>query len=177
MSRKGKFALTALGAAAAVVLGGAAPAMAAAPQPHQVTPQLCVSPAGPYTQTSQTGIHISQGAYRAYGQGGGTITVSKGKTVTLSGTLQSTVSADAGVIFAKVSASVGVSVGLSKAVTATSSYSYAVPAGVSQGWVEMGSHGYQIHWEKGHYASPCTWIVDSSGNLSGTTDQVDFTHS
>ncbi|WP_299955380.1 hypothetical protein [uncultured Modestobacter sp.] len=170
MSRKGKSALTALCAAAAIVLGGATPAMAA-----PMSTQACSAP-GTQTQTTQRGIHISKGAYRAYGQGGGTITITKGQTTTTTGTLQTTASVEAGVIFSKVSASVGVSVALSKAVTTTAGYSWTVP-GTGQGWVEMGSYGYQIHWEKGHYNSPCTWVKTSQGDLSGTTSSPDFIHS
>ncbi len=74
----------------------------------------------------------------------------------MSGSLQTTVSADAGVIFAKVSTSVGISVGLSKAVTTDSSYAWTVPKSQGTGYVEMGSHGYRISWRYGSYNSSCS---------------------
>jgi hypothetical protein len=117
------------------------------------SPQRTCAPPG--YLTSQSARYIGNPATREYGRAGGTLSIAQDTTRTISGTLQTTVSADAGVIFAKVSTSVGISVG----------------------WVEMGSHGYQISWRYGSYNSSCNFVTSRSGSLSGVTSNVEFTHS
>jgi hypothetical protein len=87
------------------------------------------------------------------------------------------VSAEAGVIFAQVSTSVGVSVGLSKSVTTTVGYSWPVPASQPTGWLEMGAHGYQINWKYGSYNAHCQFVTTRTGGLSGVSSNVQFAHS
>jgi hypothetical protein len=139
-----------------------------------MSPDVCAPPG---YLTSEAGTYIGNPANRTYGQYPGTITVAKGTTKTVSGSLQTTISADAGVIFAKVSTSVGISVGLSKAVTTNSSYAWTVPRSQATGYVEMGSHGYRITWRYGSYNSACQFVAQRTGQLSGVTPNVEFVHS
>ncbi len=68
---------------------------------------------------------------------GGTITYSKTKTMQVSASMTATVSAEAGVIFAKASTSLGITVGGSKSWTEQWSYSANVPADTK--------HKYRLH--------------------------------
>lgn len=167
----------ALGAASILMAGMAVPANAA-PAPASVVPnsvQVCQS--GSVYSTTQSGRYIGNSGTRVYGKAGGNLSISSGTSTTVSGSLQTTVSAEAGAIFAKASASVGLTVGLSKTVSTTVGYSWTVPSSQPSGWIEMGAHGFQISWEKGHYNSPCTYVRDSTGNLLGATSNVEFSHS
>ncbi|MBB5866813.1 hypothetical protein F4553_000192 [Allocatelliglobosispora scoriae] len=132
---------------------------------------------GTFYYESHTDRYIGNPNTRVYGQAGGTLSISQGQSTTVSGSLQTTVSADAGVVFAKVGTSVGVTVGLSSQVTTTIGYTWTVPSNQSTGWIEMGSHGYQISWYKGYYISPCTWKQSGSGTLLGASKNAQFAHS
>ncbi|MDQ1653858.1 MAG: hypothetical protein QOI35_3058 [Cryptosporangiaceae bacterium] len=112
-----------------------------------------------------------------YGQGGGTLSIAAGKTITVSGSLQGTVSAAAGVVFEQVSVSVSATVSKSSAVTTTNGFSWPVPANQNPGWIEMGAQGYQISWTQGYYRTPCIWVQTDSGTLLGVTPNVRFIHS
>jgi hypothetical protein len=159
--------------AAAMLVTGALSAQAAT-RADLNAPESCGPPGYLTTQSAR---YVGNPATREYGQAGGTLSISRGTTKTISGTLQTTVSADAGVIFASVSTTVGISVGLSKSVTTTAGYTWQVPSSQSVGWVEMGSHGYQISWRYGSYNSSCGFVTSRSGSLSGVTNNVQFAHS
>lgn len=164
-----------------LLLGASGQAFAAAPVPAAVSAgaagtQAC-QPAGTQYNTSQSVSYIANGTSRIYGSAGGTLTIAAGTSKTISGSLQTTASAEAGVVFAKASVSVGVTIGLSKTVTTTNSYSWVVPANQNPGWIELGSAGYQISWTKGTWQSPCTWVQTGSGSILGATSNQYFTHS
>jgi hypothetical protein len=165
----------ALAAVAASMLVVGASEAAQARERANATPQRTCAPPG--YLTTQSARYIGNPATREYGRSGGNLAIEQDITRTISGTLQTTVSADAGVIFAKVSTSVGVSVGLSKSVASAAGYTWRVPSNQSVGWVEMGSHGYQISWRYGSYNSSCGFVTSRSGSLSGATSNVEFTHS
>lgn len=112
-----------------------------------------------------------------YGQGGGTLSIAAGKTITVSGSLQGTATFEAGAIFERVSIAVSATVGRSSAVTTTNTYSWPVPKSQSTGWIEMGAHGYNISWTQGYYRTPCIWVQTDSGTLLGVTPNVRFIHS
>ena len=80
-----------------------------------------------------TNIHSDWAIFRK----GGSITYSKTKTMQVSASVTATVSAEAGVIFAKASTSLGVTVGGSKSWTESWSYSANVPADTK--------HKYRLH--------------------------------
>jgi len=149
----------------------AAPAAPAAPAAASV----CDEPPG--LTTTQTARYIGNPATRTFGPRGTVLAISRGTTTTVSGSLQTTVGAEAGVIFGKVSASIGLTVGLSKAVTVTTTGTWLVPATQPLGWLEMGSHGFQISWSRYHYVTPCRRVTDRRATLLGATSNVQFAHS
>jgi hypothetical protein len=80
-----------------------------------------------------TNVHSDWVSFR----NGGTINYSQTKTMQVSASVTATVSAEAGVIFAKASTSLGVTVGGSKSWTQQWSYSANVPADTA--------HKYRLH--------------------------------
>jgi hypothetical protein len=136
---------------------------------------VCDEPPG--LSTTQTPVYVGNPATRVFGSPGGVLSISVGQTTTVSGSLQTTVTAEAGVIFAKASASVGITIGLSRAVTVTSGFTWTVPANQPHGWVEIGLHGYRINWSRYHYVTPCRQVTDRSGTLVGVTSNIHFGHS
>jgi hypothetical protein len=131
---------------------------------------------GYYWKTNPVYKFVGSGQ-RVYGQSGGTITITKGTTKTISGSITGTTSGEANIIFAKATVSVGVTIGGSYAVTVTNAYSWQVPANQANGWVEMGSAGYRIDWQKGIYQAPCTFVTKGSGVITGVTKSPAFAHS
>lgn len=123
---------------------------------------------------------INSGGYagdsttRTYGAGGGTISISRSESVSFSSSITGTVAAEAGVIFAKASVSVGITIGRTADTTLSKSYSYTVPASQTSGWVEMGFRGYRINYDKGYYASPCTWVSQRKSTIYGVTQNTFF---
>src|SRR5882757_5200308 len=99
MRLKSRRSVTALLTAMCATVLGAQMAAATDTQPGVCSP--------PGYLTSQSAVFVPNTATRVYGQSGGTLSIDKGTTKTVSGSLQTTVSADAGVIFAQVSTSVG----------------------------------------------------------------------
>lgn len=178
MFRKVLVPLSAAALALPLTAAGGGTALASPSNPILVRPHVC-SDGGPVNDyhMSEKGRYIGNRNTRTYGASGGVLSISRGKTVTVTGSLTTTATAEAGVIFAQASASVGVSVGLSKAVTTTVGYTWAVPKTQPEGWVEMGSHGYTVDWTFGHYVSPCTWYVTRRGQVVGATSNVQFAHS
>lgn len=114
---------------------------------------------------------------RTYGQSGGTLSIDVSSSVTTTGTITGTTTAEAGAIFAKASASVGVSIELSKTSTVTRSYRWTVPSTQSVGWVEAGHHSYRISYNKHQIVAPCTDKVVKSNKVLGTTVNIEFKHS
>jgi len=80
-----------------------------------------------------TNVHSDWAVFRK----GGSITYSQTKTMQVSASMTATVSAEAGVVFAKASTSLGVTVGGSKSWTQQWSYSANVPADTQ--------HKYRLH--------------------------------
>jgi hypothetical protein len=152
-------------ASGSIVAVGVAPALA-----------VCDAPPGWNYNTTQVDRYVGNRATRVFGAPGTLLQISRGTTKTVSGELQTTATVEAGVIFAKVSATVGVTVGLSMAVTTTQGGEWLVPATKPSGWFEMGAHGYQINWKKGTYVSPCRFVVADFGSLLGPTSSPYFMH-
>jgi hypothetical protein len=174
INRGGLFA-GAMAAATLIAVSGSVLAAAPAQAASVITPQVCET--GTFYNEHHSATYVGNGNTKVYGQGGGTLSISSGKTITVSGSLQGTVSAAAGVVFEQVSVSVSATVGRSSAVTTTNGYSWAVPKSQSTGWIEMGAHGYNISWTHGYYRTPCIWVQTDSGTLLGTTSNVQFIHS
>jgi hypothetical protein len=160
-----RIGLVAVLASASIVAVGVAPALA-----------VCDAPPGWSYHTTQVDRYVGIPTTRVYAGPGTTIQFSRGTTKTVQGSLQTTGIAEAGTILSKVSASVGVPVGLIKVVTTPSTVSWLVPATKPIGWLEMGARGYQINWQKGQYVAPCRFVVASSGTLLGATSRPSFLH-
>lgn len=176
-------ALLATGAIAVPSIANAAPAPSAvctdfgAPAGATTEAVTPASSSPTYFHTSETSVYIGDTSTRIYGAPGGTLGIQKAKAWTASGSITGTTTADAGVVFANVSASVGVTVGLSRTTTTTVSYTWTVPTNVSSGWVEVGGHGYKITYDKGHYVSPCTWVSVQRNTVYGVTSNTYFMNS
>jgi hypothetical protein len=82
-----------------------------------------------YTFTSISKSTRPTDVYSAYITGPGTITYNENETANVAATASATVSAEAGVVFAKASTSIGVSVTAGRSWTAGFSYSLEVPSG------------------------------------------------
>jgi len=122
-------------------------------------------------------VYIGDRDTRTYGSGGGTITIEKGESVETGGSLSATTTAEAGVVFAKASVSVGVTISKSWSTSLSKSYSWTVPSARTSGWIEMGSVGYKITYERGHYKSPCTWVSEKKDTITGVTKNLWFVNS
>lgn len=91
-------------------------------------------------------------------EAGMTASYSKSATATLSASMTATVSAEAGIVFAKASASLGVTVGGSYARTQTWTYtSRPVPSG-KEGRLVMYHEGRRFTVVKKVLRSPCTYV-------------------
>jgi len=141
--------LLSLTVAGVMALASMAPASAAEPDapPTDVEPfaVTCPVPDGgwpaPVVTLSnyKSDVYIS-GSLRVYGTGPATLSMSSGRSSTVTGTVGGSVSAEGSAIFAKVSATVSGSVAKSKTVTTQSTYSITVPSGKSM-YIEVGAHG------------------------------------
>jgi len=90
-----------------------------------------------------------------YLRGPGTITYSKTATSTVNASITGTTSAEAGVIFAKASVSLAVSVGASYSKSDTWSYAATVPAGKAMR-LQQYKEGRAFTVRKYHIVPPCT---------------------
>lgn len=90
-----------------------------------------------------------------YLRGPGTITYTSSTTATASASMTATVSAEAGIVFAKASASLGVTVGASWSKTGTWSYTKPVPAGTTARLV-MWHEARKFTVKKSRVVAPCT---------------------
>jgi hypothetical protein len=166
-----------LAAAAALV-----PTTADAHTDKDVLPQVC-NPGGksPYYKFSGKKLtYLRARDGRIYGQSGVTLSISKGVSKTIGGSVTGTGSAEAGVIFAKASVSLAISVQYSRTTTTTFGASWTVPKSQPTGWLEVGTNnGYTFRWKRYHYRSPCTVVVDAHGTAKGPkrTAALFFKHS
>lgn len=107
-------------------------------------------------------IYMASKGSRVYGDRGVTLSISKGVSHTISGQITGTVSVEAGVLFAKASASLAVTVGASVTTTTNIGGSWKVTQKV--GWLEVGTlHGYSFSWTKFHYRAPCKKVTEGKG--------------
>ena len=91
---------------------------------------ICDSPNAIYSISNRAYTYYPTNVYSAWAsfRHGGTINYSQTKTMTVSASVTATVSAEAGIIFAKASTSLGITVGGSYAKSSTWSYTASVPA-------------------------------------------------
>ena len=103
------------------------PVIAAAPASAR---PICDTPYATYSITGKSFTYYPTNVYSAWAsfRKGGTINYSSAKTLSVSASVTATVSAEAGVIFAKASTSLGITVGGSYSHSKTWSYTANVPA-------------------------------------------------
>ena len=156
-----------------VLVAVPAAAVVAAPSSYA----YCTDVGNVYYTTSQTPTYRGDYDTRTYGRSGGTLTIALGESVTTGGSITGTTSAEAGVIFAKASVSVGVTIKKDWTSSVTRSYSWKVPSTQSTGWIEAGHHAYKVSYTKKTVVPPCTLRVDKTGTIVGNTSAIEFTHS
>ncbi|MGO4596932.1 hypothetical protein [Terrabacter sp. 2RAF25] len=137
----------------------------------------CTDVGNVYYTTSQSPTYRGDYNTRTYGKSGGTLTISLGESVTTGGSITGTTSAEAGVIFAKASVSVGVTIKKDWTSSVTRAYAWKVPSTQSTGWIEAGHHAYKVTYTKKTVVPPCTLHTDKTGTIVGNTSAIEFTHS
>lgn len=168
--------------ALAVVSCLAAPTTASAAGPGTNRLAICDPGGRPpyYSFSHKKPIYIRARDGRIYGQSGVTLSITKGVSKTIGGSVTGTASAEAGVIFAKASVSLAISVQYSRTTTTTFGASWTVPKKQKVGWLEVGTRGgYTFRWKRYHYVSPCRVVVDAHGTAKGPkkTAALMFRHS
>jgi hypothetical protein len=121
-----------------------------------------------YAFWGKKSIYISARDGRIYGQSGVTLSISKGVSKTIGGSVTGTGTAEVKAIFAKASVSLAISVQYSRSTTTTFGGSWTVPKSQRTGWLEVGTRsGYTFKWKRYHYRSPCKMVVDAQGTAKG----------
>jgi hypothetical protein len=121
-----------------------------------------------YSFWGKKSIYIRARDGRIYGQSGVTLSISKGVSKTIGGSVTGTGTAEVKAIFAKASVSLAISVQYSHTTTTTFGGSWTVPKSQRTGWLEVGTRsGYTFKWKRYHYKSPCTMVVDARGTAKG----------
>lgn len=145
------------------------PAMAAAfPAP---TPERCYSSSATRWSFSNKSLVYKAAKHgRVYGQSGVTLTIQKGTSYTVGGSVTGTTGVDAGILFAKASASLAISVTASRTTSTIFTGSWKVPATQAWGWLEVGTkQAYKFSWKKYHMVGECTVHVDAHGTAKAPT--------
>ena len=142
------------------------PSIASCPEVGQVS----------YT-TSQTATYRGDGTTRTYGQAGGELEISLGESVSTGGSISGTTTAEAGVIFAKASVSVGVEIRKDWTNSVTRAYRWTVPSTQPTGWVEAGHRAYNVSYTKTQIVAPCSVKTVKVGTIVGNTSNIQFIHS
>lgn len=118
--------------------------------------------ASEYSFSNRKKIYIASRGSRIYGDRNVTLKIESGISHTISGSITGTAEVEAGVLFAKASASLAVTVGGS--VTTTSNHGGSWKVTQKVGWLEVGTlNGYSFSWTKFHYKAPCTKVVEGKG--------------
>lgn len=156
-----------------LVLAVPAAAVVTAPSSYAA----CAEVGNVYYSTTQSPTYRGDRDTRTYGRSGGTLTIALGESVTTGGSITGTTSAEAGVIFAKASVSVGVTIKKDWTSSVTRSYSWKVPSSQSTGWIEAGHHAYKVNYVKKTIVAPCNVKTVKTGSIVGNTSAIEFTHS
>lgn len=148
------------------------PVVASAHDSPVVSPRVCTSggSAPYYSFSDKEPKYIAAKNGRVYGQSGVTLTVTKGTSFTVGGSVTGSESGEADAIIAKASVTYSLSFTLSRTTNTTYSGSWKVPKDQETGWLEVGTNnGYTFNWERYHYASPCRKVVEASGKTKVPT--------
>lgn len=161
-------------AAGCLAVAGISPA-AAAPEPPVTQACPPEGPASLYTFTNVKRSSRPTDLYSAYITGPGTITYNKTVAANVAASTTATVSAEAGVVFAKASASLGVSVTAGRTWTDGFSYALEVPSGQRRRMrLYQESRSFLVS-KKRWNASACTYVTAYSGASANAprTERVD----
>jgi len=126
---------------------------------------------GPDIAVTNVATAYVPGDLRVFGDGGATITISAGKQSTASAdvSVSGTVTADAVVASASVTA--GVSLGVAETITQNASVSYVVPDGLTSQYAELGAAGRSFSWSATTYNRACAVTDQQSGtSIAPTSD-------
>jgi hypothetical protein len=109
------------------------------------------------------------GTYQVSGSAGVELELAVGWDTTVTGTISAEATMEAGVIFAKASTTVGVSLALSRTMTNSVSMTATVPANVPEAYMELGAEGRSFSYVATRYNSNCVVIEQKSGPATGAT--------
>jgi hypothetical protein len=109
------------------------------------------------------------GTFRVGGSPGALITIAVGFDTTVTGTISAEATVEAGVIFAKASTTVGMSLALSRTMTNSASVSATAPADATAPYIELGAEGRSFSYVATRYNSNCVVIEQKSGPATGAT--------
>ena len=140
-------------------------------------PSGCPDLGDTWCSTSSSATYVGDRSTRAYGDAGGTLSITVGRQVTTGGSISGTTTAEAGVIFAKASVQVGVTVHRDWSNSVSHTYSWTVPSTQRVGWLEAGHRAYWVSYSKKVLSWPCTPRVVKSGKILGNTSNIQFKHS
>lgn len=136
--------------ASAILLSSAATANAAPASTQtpgvQTASEGCLNVAGSCqtVEIINVGKAYVAGDKRFHGSPGANLTLSRGESSTVTGTMSVSTEVEAGVIFASASVQIGVSLSLSKTTSIDYSVSATVPA--EGGYIELGAQGISFDW-------------------------------
>lgn len=142
-----------------------------------VTPNVCVDYGHVTYYTTPSATYRADSDTRTYGRSGGTLTITLGESVTTGGSISGTTTAEAGVIFAKASVSVGVTIKKDWTNSVTRAYSWPVPSKQSTGWIEAGHRAYYVSYKQYRVDANCLDKLVKSGKILGNTSNIRFNHS
>lgn len=108
-----------------------------------------------YTFGPKTATWRATNLSSSYVKGPGSVSLTKGRTWTVSASVTASVSAEAGVVFAKASTSLGITVGASYSGTQSFTYTLNVPKGKTQR-LQQYKRAYKFTVTKKRIVAPCT---------------------
>ncbi len=127
-----------------------------------------------YSFTSVSGVWKTTSLSSSYITGPGSISLTKGRTWEVNASMTATVSAEAGIVFAKASTSLGITVGASYSGTLQFTYTLDVAAGKTMRMQQYKS-ARKFTVTKKHLNSLCQTITDYSSSVTApvasTADQ------
>jgi hypothetical protein len=138
------------------------------------SPDSECSGSGPDIAVSNVGTAYVPGTFRAYGDGGATLTISAGQTSEVHSDVSGSGSVSVGSVIAQASVTAGVTLGESYSVTQSASGSYTVPDGLTGQYVELGAAGRSFDWSATTYNSGCVVTDQQSGSSVAPTDSPYF---
>jgi hypothetical protein len=139
-----------------------------------VTPNSECSGSGPDIAVSNVATTYVPGTFRAYGDGGATLTISAGQTSEVHSDVSTSGSVSVGSVIAQASVTAGVTLGESYSVTQSASGSYTVPDGLTGQYIELGAAGRSFNWSATTYNSGCVVTDQQSGSSTAPTDSPYF---